>query len=113
MRTENFRAAVDEIRIHGGTSQTMYINEVWKRREMTIFGYLDGSAEVFEDTHPYMGFSSVPEAVFALNNIQREYDKALDDNRKLFSDKQTVVKVKSYSVAEWYAIAPRGTYFGD
>ena len=47
MRTENFRQAVDEIRNNGGTRETMYIKEVWKDREMTIFGYADGTAEVF------------------------------------------------------------------
>ncbi|MBO8444181.1 MAG: hypothetical protein IAC23_00580 [Bacteroidetes bacterium] len=113
MRTTNFRQAVDEIRDNGGSRQTMYINEMWRSKEMTIFGYVDGSAEVFEETHPYMAFNSVAEAVLALNKIQGEYDKALDESRKAFSNRQAKVKVESCSIAEWYATAPRGTYFGD
>ena len=112
MRANNFRAAVDEIRNNGGSRQTMYINEVWRSREMTIFRYMDGSAEVFEDSHPYMVFNSVAEAVFALNKIQSEHDKALDESGKAFSNRQAT-KVKSCTIAEWYATAPRGTYFGD
>lgn len=113
MRAYDFKAAVDEIRKSGGSRQTMYINEMWRSKEMTIFGYVDGSAEVFEETHPYMAFNSVAEAVLALNKIQGEYDKALDESRKAFSNRQAEVKVESCSIAEWYATAPRGTYFGD
>ena len=113
MRTANFRQAVDEIKSNGGSRQTMYINEMWRSKEMTIFGYVDGSAEVFEDSHPYMVFNSVAEAVFALNKIQSEYDNALDESRRALSDRQAEVKVESYTIEEWYRNAPRGTYFGD
>ncbi len=113
MRAYDFKAAVDEIRKSGGSRQTLYIREAWRDRCMTIFGYVDGSAEVFEETHPYMAFNSVAEAVLALNKIQGEYDKALDESRKAFSNRQAEVKVESCSIAEWYATAPRGTYFGD
>lgn len=113
MRTANFKASVDEIRRNGGRRQTMYINEAWRSREMTIFGYMDGSAEVFEDSRVYMAFNSVAEAAFALNKIQSEYGNALNESRKAFFGRQAAVKVKSCTIAEWYATAPRGTYFGD
>lgn len=113
MRTDDFRAAVDEIRKNGGSRQTMYINEMWRSREMTIFGYADNTAEVFEDAHSFMAFNSTAEAVFALNKIQSEYDNALDESRRALSDRQAEVKVESCSIAEWYATAQSGTYFGD
>lgn len=113
MRTGVFRTAVDEIRKNGGSRQTMYIREAWRDRCMTIFVYMDGSAEVFEDSHSYMVFNSVAEAVFALNKIQSEYDNALDESRRALSDRQAEVMVESYTIEEWYRNAPRGTYFGD
>ena len=113
MRAYDFKAAVDEIRKSGGSRQTLYIREAWRDRCMTIFGYVDGSAEVFEDSHQYMVFNSVAEAVFALNKIQSEYDNALNESRLAFSNRKAEVKVESYSIEEWYRNAPRGTYFGD
>ena len=77
MRAYDFKAAVDEIRKSGGSRQTLYIREAWRDRCMTIFGYVDGSAEVFEETHPYMAFNSVAEAVLALNKIQGEEQKGI------------------------------------
>ena len=111
MKTGNFRAAVDEIRANGGTRQTMYIKETWKDREMTIFGYADGTAEVFESTRPYMVFNSVAEAIFTLNKMQLDYDKQVEENKARWHG--NTVKIDYCSVADWYDRAPRGTYFGD
>ena len=111
MTTGNFRTAVDEIRENGGTRQTMYIKETWKDREMTIFGYADGTAEVFESTRPYMVFNSVAEAIFTLNKMQEDYNKSVEENRTRWSNND--VKIDYCSVADWYDRAPRGTYFGD
>ena len=111
MRTDNFRAAVDEIRKNGGSRQTMYINEVWRSREMTIFGYADNTAEVFEDVHSFMAFNSTAEAVAAIKKIQADYDKAVEENKRKYDNR--LMKVESYTIEEWYWNAPRGTYFGD
>lgn len=111
MKTNSFRRAVDEIKRNGGTRQTMYINEVWRSREMTIFGYSDGSAGVFEEAHPYMVLNSVTEAVSVLCRIQSDYDKALAADRRRYDGRG--MKVESYTIEEWYRYAPRGTYFGD
>lgn len=111
MTTGNFRAAVDEVRANGGTRQTMYVKETWKDREMTIFGYADGTAEVFECTCPYMVFNSVAEAIFTLNKMQEEYNKSVEENNARWNSNN--VKIDYCSVADWYDRAPRGTYFGD
>ena len=111
MRTGNFRTAVDEVRANGGTRQTMYIKETWKDRCMTIFGYTDGTAEVFENTQPFMTFNTVAEAVFTLNKMQSDYDKQVAENNARWSSNN--VKIDYCSVADWYDRAPRGTYFGD
>lgn len=111
MRTNNFRAAVDEIKNNGGSRQTMYINEVWRSREMTIFGYSDGTAEVFEEMHPYMACNSVVEAINVLGWIQSDYDKAVEADRHRYENRAT--KVESYTIEEWYRNSPRDTYFGD
>ena len=111
MTTGNFRAAVDEVRENGGTRQTMYIKETWKDREMTIFGYADGTAEVFESTRPYMVFNSVAEAIFTLNKMQEDYNKSAEENRARWNSNN--IKIDYSSVADWYDRAPRGTYFGD
>lgn len=111
MTTQNFRRAVDEIRANGGTRQTMYIKETWKDREMTIFGYADGTAEVFESTRPYLVFNSVAEAIFTLNKMQSDYNKQVEENKARWSSNN--VKIDYCSVADWYDRAPRGTYFGD
>ena len=111
MTTGNFRAAVDEVRANGGTRQTMYVKETWKDREMTIFGYADGTAEVFESIHPYMVFNSVAEAIFPLNKMQEDYNKSVEENNARWNSNN--VKIDYRSVADWYDRAPRGTYFGD
>ena len=111
MRTEDFIQAVNEIKNNGGTRQTMYIKEAWKDREMTIFGYVDGTAEVFENTRPFMAFNSVAEAVFTLNKMQADYDKEVAESNARWNSNN--VKIDYCSVADWYARAPRGTYFGD
>ena len=111
MRTEDFIQAVDEIKNNGGTRQTMYIKEAWKDREMTIFGYVDGTAEVFENTRPFMAFNSVAEAVFTLNKMQADYDKEVAESNARWNSNN--VKIDYCSVADWYTRAPRGTYFGD
>lgn len=111
MRTENFRQAVDEIKANGGTRQTMYIKEAWKDREMTIFGYADGTAEVFENTRPFMAFNSVAEAISTLNKMQEDYNKSVEENNARW--RNNTVKIDYCSVADWYSRAPRGTYFGD
>ena len=111
MRTEDFIQAVNEIKNNGGTRQTMYIKEAWKDREMTIVGYVDGTAEVFENTRPFMAFNSVAEAVFTLNKMQADYDKEVAESNARWNSNN--VKIDYCSVADWYARAPRGTYFGD
>ena len=109
MRTENFRQAVDEIRNNGGTRETMYIKEVWKDREMTIFGYADGTAEVFESTRPYMTFNSVAEATFTLNKMQSDYDKKLEEDRARWRTNK--VKINYCSLENYYGRT--GVYYGD
>lgn len=111
MTTGNFRAAVDKVRANGGTRQTMYVKETWKDREMTIFGYADGTAEVFESTRPYMVFNSVAEAIFTLNKMQEDYNKSVEENNARWNSNN--VKIDYCSVTDWYDRAPRGTYFGD
>ena len=106
MRTNSFRQAVDEIKRNGGSRQTMYINEVWR-----IFGYMDGSAEVFENSRAYMAFNSVAEAIVTVKRIQSDYDKAVETDRHRYANRAT--KVESYTIEEWYRYSPRGTYFGD
>lgn len=115
MRTENFKAAVDEIKNNGGSRQTVYLKEVWKNREMTIFEYSDKSTEVFENTRPYMSFNSVAEALFTLNKMQAEYDRQIVlDRRRMLNNGTSNIHIDTYSSpADWYARAPRGTYFGD
>ena len=109
MRTENFRQAVDEIKANGGTRQTMYIKEAWKDREMTIFGYADGTAEVFENTRPYMVFNSVAEAIFTLNKMQTDYNKKLEEDRARW--RANNVKIDYCSMSDYYG--RRGVYYGD
>lgn len=111
MTTGNFRAAVDEVRANGGTRQTMYVKETWKNREMTIFGYADGTAEVFESTRPYMAFNSVAEAIFTLNKMQEDYNRSVEESNARWNSNNA--KIDYCSVADWYDRAPRGTYFGD
>ena len=109
MRTENFRQAVDEIKANGGTRQTMYIKETWKDREMTVFGYTDGTAEVFENTRPYMAFNSVAEAIFTLNKMQADYNKKLEEDRARWRTNN--VKIDYCSISEYYGRS--GVYYGD
>ena len=109
MRTGHFRQAVDEIRNNGGTRETMYIKEVWKDREMTIFGYTDGTAEVFESTRPYMVFNSVAEAIFTLNKMQADYNKKLEEDRARWRTNN--VKIDYCSISEYYGRS--GVYYGD
>jgi hypothetical protein len=109
MRTENFRQAVDEIKANGGTRQTVYIKETWKDREMTIFGYADGTAEVFENTRAFMVFNSVAEAVFTLNKMQTDYDKGLEESRARW--RTNSVKTDYCSISDYYG--RRGVYYGD
>ena len=109
MRTENFRQAVDEIKNNGGTRQTMYIKETWKNREMTIFGYADGTAEVFQNTHPYMAFNSVAEAIFTLNKMQEDYDRKLEEDRARW--RANNVKIDYCSISDYYGRS--GVYYGD
>lgn len=109
MRTENFRQAVDEIKNNGGTRQTMYIKETWKDREMTIFGYADGTAEVFQNTHPYMAFNSVAEAIFTLNKMQEDHDRKLEEDRARWRTNN--VKIDYCSISEYYGRS--GVYYGD
>ena len=109
MRTENFTQAVDEIKNNGGTRETMYIKEAWKDREMTIFGYADGTAEVFENTHPYMVFNSVAEAIFTLNKMQEDYNKSVEESRVKWRNNN--VKIDYCSISDYYG--RRGVYYGD
>ena len=109
MRTENFIQAVDEIKNNGGTRETMYIKEAWKDREMTIFGYGDGTAEFFENTHPYMVFNSVAEAIFTLNKMQEDYNKSVEESRVRWRNNN--VKIDYCSISDYYG--RRGVYYGD
>lgn len=109
MRTEDFIQAVDEIKANGGTRQTMHIKETWKDREMTIFGYADGTAEVFESTLPYMVFNSVAEAIFTLNKMQEDYDRKLEEDRARWRTNN--VKIDYCSISEYYGRS--GVYYGD
>ena len=109
MRTENFRQAVDKIKNNGGTRQTMYIKETWKNREMTIFGYADGTAEVFENTRPYMVFNSVAEEIFTINMMQADYNKKLEEDRARWRTNN--VKIDYCSISEYYGRS--GVYYGD
>ena len=109
MRTEDFIQAVDDIKNNGGTRQTMYIKEAWKDREMTIFGYADGTAEVFENTHPYMVFNSVAEAIFTLNKMQSDYDKEVSESNAKWNSNN--VKIDYCSISDYYG--RRGVYYGD
>ncbi len=111
MRTNNFIQAVDEIKANGGTRETMYIKETWKDRCMTIFGYSDGTCEVFENTRSYMAFNSVAEAIFTLNKMQEDYNRSVEESNARWNSNN--VKIDYCSVADWYDRAPRGTYFGD
>ena len=113
MRTNDFKEAVDEIMNNGGSRQTIYIHEIWRDRCMTIFSYKDGSAEIFEETRPYMTFDSTIEALFTLNKIQSDYDKSVDADRNKYSRNENPEKIESWSVEDWYSKAPRGTYYGD
>ena len=109
MRTENFRQAVDEIKNNGGTRETMYVKETWKDREMTIFGYSDGTAEVFEETRSYMAFNSVIEAVTALNKIQADYNRQVEESNAQW--RRNSVKIEYCSLSDYYGKA--GIYYGD
>ncbi len=114
MKTDNFINAVNEIKVNGGSRQTIYIREVWRDRCMTIFSYADGTAEVFEDTRPYMHFNSLAEALLVLGNMQEAYDIAVDEDRNRSKHRSSNIHIDTYSsVADWYSRAPRGTYFGD
>lgn len=109
MRTNDFRKAVDEIKANGGTRQTMYIKEAWKDRCMTIFGYSDGTAEVFEETRSYMAFNSVIEAVTALNKIQADYNRQVEESNAQW--RINSVKIEYCSLSDYYGKA--GVYYGD
>ena len=86
MKTDNFINAVNEIKVNGGSRQTIYISEVWRDRCMTIFSYADGTAEVFEDTRPYMHFNSLAEALLVLGNMQKTYDRSVAENRNRWNN---------------------------
>lgn len=111
MRTENFRMAVDEIRNNGGTRQTMYVKEVWKSREMTIFTYSDGTSEVFESTRPFMTFSTEAEAIAVINKMQLNYDKALEESRARTEANRGNVKIDYCSLSDYYGRC--NVYYGD
>ena len=109
MRANNFIQAVDEIKNNGGTRQTMYIKETWKDRCMTIFGYSDGTAQVFDNTQPFMTFNSVAEAVFTLNKMQSDYDKEVAESNARWRNNS--VKIDYCSLENYYGRT--GVYYGD
>ncbi len=114
MRTNDFKEAVDEIRNNGGSRQTVYIREAWRDRCMTIFSYADGTAEIYEDTHLFMAFSSKAEAITILTKMQESYNRQASEDRKKIVSKSSNLHIDTYtSAADWYARAPRGTYWGD
>ena len=109
MTTRDFRAAVDEVRNNGGNRQTMYVRETWKNREMTIFTYIDGTAEVFESTRPFMSFNSEVEAVAVITKMQYDYDKKAEEDMARWRSNN--VKVESCSLMDYYGKPNR--YYGD
>jgi hypothetical protein len=109
MRTNDYIKAVDEIKSNGGTRETMYIRETWKDRCMTIFGYTDGTCEVFEGTQPYMVFNSVAEATHTLNKMQADYNEAVAASNARW--KKNSLKIDYYSIDNYYGRA--GVYYGD
>ena len=109
MRANNFIQAVDEIKNNGGTRQTMYIKETWKDRCMTIFGYSDGTAQVFDNTQPFMTFNTVAEAVFTLNKMQSDYDKEVAESNARWRNNS--VKIDYCSLENYYCRT--GVYYGD
>lgn len=111
MKTENFRMAVDEIRNNGGNRQTMYVKEVWKNREMTIFTYSDGTSEVFESTRPFMSFSTEAEAITVINKMQLDYDKALEESKARAEANRGKVKIDYCSLSDYYGRC--NVYYGD
>ena len=114
MTTNDYRAAVDEVKNNGGSRQTMYVRETWRNRCMTIFGYTDGTAEVFDETDQFMAFGSVSEAVAFVAKMQIDYDRKVSEDRKRRESRRSSIKVDGYMTpADWYQNAPRGTYFGD
>lgn len=114
MTTSDFRTAVDEIKMNGGTRQTMHVKEIWRDRCMTIFGYSDGTAEVYAETDQFMAFGSVAEAVAFVAQMQIDYDRKVAEDRRRRDSRRSSIKVDSYMTpADWYRNAPRGTYFGD
>ena len=90
MKTNDFKAAVDEIRNNGGNRQTMFIKEQWRDREMTIFSYSDGSAEVFENARPFMVFNSTVEAIATINAIQNAYNQEVEASKNNFVSKNFI-----------------------
>lgn len=109
MKKGNFIEAVDEIKNNGGTRQTFYIYETWKERCMTIFGYTDGTAEVFENSTLFACFNSVPEALATLSSIQQEYNGAIDTCKsRSFTMKP---QIKAETIYDYYGVT--GRYYGD
>lgn len=111
MTTGNFIQAVNEIKNNGGSRQTMYIREAWTDREMTIFTYADGTAEVFEGTHQFMSFSSEFEAVTVINKMQADYNKAVAESNARAEANRKSVKIDYCPISEYYGRA--GVYYGD
>jgi hypothetical protein len=111
MTKRDFRAAVDEIRNNGGKRQTMYVKEIWKDREMTIFTYTDGTAEIFECTRPFMSFDSEVEAVLLISKMQADYDKAVAESKAWVETNRKYIKVDNCSLADYYGRC--NVYYGD
>ena len=111
MTTRDFRAAVDEIRSNGGKRQTMYVKETWKDREMTIFTYSDGTAEVFECTRPFMSFGSEVEAVLVISKMQSDYDKVVEESKAWIEANRKNIKIEKCSLIDYYGRS--GVYYGD
>lgn len=112
MKTENFIQAVDEIRKNGGSRKSIFVKEYWRNREMTVFGYNDGTAEVFENARPFISFNSMAEALFFIDKMQADYNKDIEESVK-YGDTNNIVVDTYTNIADYYAKAPRGTYFGD
>ncbi len=113
MRTNNFIQAVDEIKANGGSRETMYITEVYRNRCMTIFGYADGTAEVFENTWAFASFDSVSEAVATINAIQEQYNKELKESNGRLEEMRAAnpTPIRYESISDYYGVA--GRYYGD
>ena len=99
----------DNVLIYATSNRRHLIKETWKDRCMTIFGYSDGTAQVFDNTQPFMTFNTVAEAVFTLNKMQSDYDKEVAESNARWRNNS--VKIDYCSLENYYGRT--GVYYGD